>query len=365
MLPILKPPDSNFSKILKSFASEGDNILNAFLEPEKKAKEETAYEKLGIPKEVVNIRDPATRKDIVSQYAKSTLENKQLDFSGGENGYETFKNMSQADKAKLAQVKPKLYQSLQQQEESEILSRYNKDEIPLEERKKLTPSTLKTLANLEKPVYEAEADKLAAKSAAEYADKVKKDFNVWQTEDLRLKEQKRLSDTDKLSTPAMVKFMDRLGVPLSVLGNPQNELYDKVTADYVRDVSSVFPGQIRVFEIESYLKTVPTLLNSKEGKQLIIENRQLMNEARRLKYDAFKDIMKGRTSPPPDIELQVNERVGPQLNEVYEKYLNNIQDSMDNFGPTVPMINDKGEIADIPIYGIEATQKAGWKIYNE
>src|SRR5690606_37714795 len=94
--------------------------------------------------------------------------------------------------------------------------------------------------------------------------------------------------------------MDAFGIPIGVLGNPATEEYRKLEADYVRDVSKVFPGgKITNYEVSAYLKTIPSLMNSPEGRKQIINNRKLMNEAKRVRYDAYKKILKENNGKKP------------------------------------------------------------------
>lgn len=272
--------------------------------------------------------------------------------------------------AKAAEISKKNYseqlKEKKEKEESRILGKKRRgEELTLEEEESLSPASHRSLLTQEKPVFEQESEKLAAQRASKSATEIENDYEAYQVEDLRLRKQERLAESKNLPTPMMVKTLETFGIPLSVLGNPQGEEYAKIEADYVRDVSKVFPGQIRVYEIQAYLKTVPTLMNSDEGKKSIIQNRKILNEAKKIRYEAYKKIMKGRSVPPHNLNLQINDMVREDMIDLADKYVEGIQDTLNKYGPTVPMRGPNGEIADIPAYGIVPSQQQGWTIITE
>jgi hypothetical protein len=208
--------------------------------------------------------------------------------------------------------------------------------------------------------FETESDKLEAKRVSERATEIENDYQVYLVEDQRLGRQEALADKGNLSTPAMVKTLDAMGIPLSVIGNPDNEEYSKVQAEYVRDVSKVFTGQIRVAEIEAYMKTVPTLMNSPEGMRAIIKNRRIQNEARKVRYDAYKEVIKeNKGRKPNNMGILIEEKAGARLAELANQYKQGTHEAMDKFQPSLRMIDPDGNPIDVPTYKIESAQKAG------
>lgn len=213
-----------------------------------------------------------------------------------------------------------------------------------------------------KPVFEPESEKLEAKRQAETADRIVKGYNAAQTENMRLNKQEALMKSGKLSTPLMVKTLESFGLPLSVLGNPATEEYSKVEADYVRDVSSIFPGAIRNFEIVSYMKTIPSLMNSPKGQEAIIRNRKLLNEAKLMEYNAYKDILKENNGKrPPNMDVMIEERIGPQRAALAEEFRESINTESEKFENKFKMVGPNGKKANIPASKLEAAIKDGFQ----
>ena len=225
-------------------------------------------------------------------------------------------------------------------------------------RYKTAVETRRREQEMAKGSFEPESEKLEAKRVSEISDRIVKDYQVAQTENLRLGKQETLLKSGKLSAPMMVKTLDTLGLPLAVLGNPETEEFQKIEADYVRDVSSVFPGQIRVFEIQSYMKTVPSLMNSPGGMAAIIRNRRLLNQGKIIKFEAFKNIIKENGGKKPqNLDLLIEERIGPQMAELGEEFMNGIQEQTDKFQTKLKMYDQEGRVYDIPANLAEKAMK--------
>lgn len=225
----------------------------------------------------------------------------------------------------------------------------------------------KIAAEQEKPTqFESEADKLAAQSSSKYRDKLAAEYEGAQASTNRLKKMTDQAKSGKLSTPLMVKTLDYLGIPLGVLHNPDTEQYKKLESDFVKDVTNLFPGTIKNFEIESFMKTIPSLMNSDEGKVLVADSLMLMDEAKIIKYDAMKEILKENNGVVPrNLDMAVNDRTRDQMQDIKEKFLNTVHTSLDKSGQKIKMVDDKGNRYDIPVRHLQRSIDKGLKVSNE
>lgn len=181
--------------------------------------------------------------------------------------------------------------------------------LPETRPKGVSPQAVRGLGNIATPRYESESDKLAAQANAEYQKQIFTDYEAAEASDVRLNQQLGLANSGQLPTPAMVKTMDYLGFPLGILSNPAAELYEKVTQSNVLDVSKAFPGAIKNFEIESYMKTIPQLINSDDGKKIIIENKLIENDQKRQNaLISQKIIEENNGRMPKDYRYQMMDR---------------------------------------------------------
>ncbi len=191
-------------------------------------------------------------------------------------------------------------------------------------------SFLGQFAKGQKKTYEPESEKLEAQRTANVADTIVKEYQGAEASKNRLSQMEIAADSKQLPTPAMVKTMEFFGLPLGILSNPLAEGYDKNVNEYIKDVSNYFPGQIRVAEIEPYMKTIPTLMNSDEGKKLIIQNQKLINEQKINAYNAYKEILRENGGKkPPNLDIEILERTQQARDEISEKLKENFLNAVE------------------------------------
>lgn len=240
--------------------------------------------------------------------------------------------------------------------ESEILAKHQRGEqLTPEEQSQLSPTSLRTLIGAEKPVFEPTEEKLEAERVSKLATEVESDFKGVQSEEQRLNRMEKLSEKGNLTTPLMVKTLEVTGLPLGVLGNPESEEYTKLEADFLRDVRNVFPGgRITNYEIQAYLKTVPSLLNSPEGKAAIIRNRRLHNEAKKLRYNAYREVLEeNKGKKPRNLGLLIEDKIGGRLAEIEQEFSDGIRGQIEKFQQPLRMVDASGRKFDIPPNAIE------------
>ena len=250
--------------------------------------------------------------------------------------------------AKIAQEEEKV---LREQEEASTLNKIRRGEpVSQEEEARLSPTSQRALIKEEKPLFEQESSKIEARRTADIQTDIVKDHNSSLAENTRLNRQQALSDKGDLSTGPMIKTLNVLGIPLAVLNNPDTEEFSKLEADYVRDVSQIFTGQIRVFEIQAYLKTIPSLMNSKDGRDAIIRNRRTLNEMKNIRFDAMKDIIKENGGKRPEqLDLLIEERTRDKQADLSDQFREGITDDVEKYQQTIPMLDKNGVQHNIPI----------------
>ncbi len=214
-----------------------------------------------------------------------------------------------------------------------------------------------------KPTFEPESEKLEAKRVSEFATQIEKDYLTAKNENFRLNRMQELSDKGEVSTPLLIKALDTIGLPIGILSNPDTEEYRKLETDFIREARDIFPGgRITNYEIQSYLKTIPSLLNSKEGRESIIRNRKLLNEAKEVKYNEYKNILKENGGKkPPNLGIILEERISDKISNIEDRFKQGIQKEIEKFQQPVRMLDPQGRPVNIPPNQIEKALKAGAK----
>lgn len=209
-------------------------------------------------------------------------------------------------------------------------------------------SAYTTIANVNKPVFEQTSDKLEAERSAQVAQDVTKAYKNATATTNRLNQMESAVESKNLPTPLLVATMEKIGLPLGVLGNPLAENYDKNVNENIKGVSDVFRGAIRVAEIEPYMRTIPTLLNSDKGKKLIIKNQRLEHEAKIAEYKAYREILKeNNDKKPANLEEKILDRTEGIRQKLADQMRKNIEE-IASIVPTQRLYDAKGQSYDIP-----------------
>jgi len=199
----------------------------------------------------------------------------------------------------------------------------------------------------------------------DFKKEVVNNYNESLMTDSRLKRMKALNKKGTLTTPATAAFLDKFGIPIGVLGSPDSEEFDKLSKDFLKSISSYFPGRVNIVEVENFLKTIPSLMNSQEGRNRIIDNLLVMNEPKKLMYNAYTDIRKEGGKLPVDLREAVFDRIEPQLQNMADTFEfgagGKVPDTSIQ-GDFVIMIDPSGAKRKVSLKDRDAAEQAGYKV---
>jgi len=115
--------------------------------------------------------------------------------------------------------------------------------------------------------------------------------------------------------------LSKLGIPLGVLGNPDAEQFEKLSQELMKNITGTYGSRILQTEVVSFMKSIPTLMNSPEGQKRLIEQWKILNEGKKIYYDAYKDIRKETPNRlPPDLHERVIDKAEERLDSLSEKF---------------------------------------------
>jgi hypothetical protein len=148
------------------------------------------------------------------------------------------------------------------------------------------------------------------------------------TENRDLDRMEKLINTKNLTRPRVasaIKTLSKgifgLGIDLSSLMTPESQEFDKLSMGFLKNLKSYFGARITQVEVENFLKTVPSLLQSREGKRRVIYNLRLNNEAKMLKKNALDSLRtKYGNDIPGDVDELVENIIAPKLDALAEKF---------------------------------------------
>lgn len=154
------------------------------------------------------------------------------------------------------------------------------------------------------------------KETQKYVDNVLDKFQGAKTSEAILGQMDKLASEGGLTSPLMYNLLGKLGLPLGVLNNPNAEEFEKDTNFLTRDIQKFYGARILASEFQNFLKQLPSLSNSEEGRKRIIKNLQKVLLPATFEYKAYKEILKENGGKrPPNLREQVMERMEPLLDK--------------------------------------------------
>ena len=138
----------------------------------------------------------------------------------------------------------------------------------------------------------------------------------------RLDRMGKLNKSGKLINPLYNATLKKLGMDVAALKNPDSQEFDKLSNDMFKNIREIFGNRINVIEIQTFLKTIPTLSQTQEGRSRVIRNLKLLNRGAQERLKAMKEITKeNRGVPPYDIGEQIEERISPELDKMSAEFI--------------------------------------------
>lgn len=195
-----------------------------------------------------------------------------------------------------------------------------------------------------------------------YIDDVTNSYKGFETETKpRLLQMQALND-EQLIGPTAAKFLETLGIPLGSLENATNETYAKLSQDLLKGLPETYGNRILKVEVENFLKTIPTLMNSPEGRRMITSNMLQLGKIREAFYKEMRNqqinLLDKNTKFPKDFEQRVFDNVQPHLNKLTNQFVKMSEIKSIPKG-SVPFFGPTGEIFFVPKNAVEWAEKNG------
>ncbi len=191
----------------------------------------------------------------------------------------------------------------------------------------LTPD-LQKIALTTKAAQSKESQ-IGSKESQKFYQTISKEAQGAKENDVRLQKMKSLISTGKLTNPTFAAALKSLnkgifgfGIDLSGLLNKESQQFDKLSADFVRGAKNIFGGQrLTDNDINLFLKTVPSLTQSNEGKIAIINHLESLNKAAELRRDTANALIKANGGRiPSNLEFLIDEIAGPELDRLADEF---------------------------------------------
>jgi len=177
----------------------------------------------------------------------------------------------------------------------------------------------------------------------------------------KLLQMQKVASDDTLISPTAAVFLDAMGIPLGALEDPSSELYNKLSLDLLKGLPDTYGNRILKVEVDNFLKTIPSLLNSPNGRRMIASNMLKLGEMKEVYYNAMRqkqrEYLDSDQPLPRDFQQLVFDQVKPQIDRINEEFvkMSNIKSIPNN---TIPFFSPNGQIQFVP------KDKADWAQEN-
>lgn len=144
-----------------------------------------------------------------------------------------------------------------------------------------------------------------------------------------LRDLNRLEELDKegkLSSPGYVEFLHRSGLDIPALMNPGSEEFQKIANNFLKNAKQYFGARVSNYEIEQFLKTIPSLSQSPEGRKRVVANLKNISRASLEYNDALKEVIAENGGIPPfDLQEKVDDKVEKKMDKLGELFKKDLE----------------------------------------
>jgi len=115
-----------------------------------------------------------------------------------------------------------------------------------------------------------------------------------------------LNNKGDLATPGYIEGLKRAGLDVPALMGADTEEFNKLAQGFLRGAKDQFGGRVTNYEAEQFLKQIPSLSQSPEGRQRVIANmRRIYKQDVILSELSDKIISDNNDVPPLNLDIQV------------------------------------------------------------
>jgi len=168
--------------------------------------------------------------------------------------------------------------------------------------------------------------------------------------------------------PYSVAMLAKLGV------DKHAQAYLKTVNDFMIDAKSFFGSRVTNFDVQAFKSRLPTLLNTADGRRVILKQMSLLNELELLHNESLENGLKhyGRKASYSDIQAISDDNTKEKSQEIIRKIntLNTASEYMDLMASDKEKFKDKklmqtpdGEFRIISNEDMNDALDLGWRIY--
>ena len=136
-----------------------------------------------------------------------------------------------------------------------------------------------------------------------------------------LERMEEIEKEDGLDTPRYIEFLKRTGFNIPYLMKPGSQEFNNLVRGFIRDARTYFGARVTNFELDQFLKGIPSLSMSPEGRKRVIANLKRYNRVSLLYNDALKKVISENNGVVPlDLLIKIDDEVGKKIDRISEQF---------------------------------------------
>lgn len=170
-------------------------------------------------------------------------------------------------------------------------------------------------------------------------------------------------------------FTGQILIP--ALSSPEAQLFEKTVNEFTKRAKTYYGSRVTNFDLENFMKTLPRLSNTKEGRALILRQMSLVEQAAEMEKKAVIDVFDKRGTRNvdwSDAERIAHEKTKPEIDRINKEYndLNHLikSENKDRIaylkkktpGDHILMEKPNGEFRAFPKKNKDALVRKGYKL---
>jgi len=130
-----------------------------------------------------------------------------------------------------------------------------------------------------------------------------------------------LQEEGKLDSPGYVEFLKRSGLDIPALMHEGSEEFNKLRQSFLRNMKTYFGSRVSNQEMEQFLKGIPDLSQSAEGRKRVIAGMKRISRGKLVMEDEYMDLLReNKWNLPLYWEEQLQQKVSKKLDKVAEQF---------------------------------------------
>jgi len=361
-MQIINDPNATFSgRMARSLGTSLEGLANTKLQQlqqrHQQAQTTKGFEALGMPKQVAerfSMFPETIQRDIIKDYLQQGgLEGMQGLQPQQQNTIESLKALMPANQQ--AQIIPEEMQrqTLEQaqktapQKVSALQEATQSFKIPPPaEIKGLTPKSsaiYKRPTNAREALANSEAIKVsrveqntANKETLPIYKKISENAKEAGDNNRRIGRMEELIKGGNLSYPIWNSLLDTVsngvfgfGIDLHSLQSADSQEFNKLSNEFLKNAKNIFGARITDNDIKAFMKMVPSLSQTDDGKMRIINNMKAYNAADLIRKQAMDDVIEQSGGQrPANLETLIEKRAKPQLDALAKEFVSGYKENV-------------------------------------